>query len=840
MKGSGRFTERATGAITAARDAAAALGHSYVGTEHLLLGVAAEEGSLGARVLAGCGLDSARLTRLVAAECGRGAPGEPAQGLTPKARSAIEQAARDARRLGHGYVGTEHLLMGVLRSPDCTAYGLVCGAGAEPEALYEQILALFGAPQDGEPSRQTRQSPLRYPARHADTRLLDQYGRDLTQLAAGGGTDPVVCRDREIKRVIQILSRRTKNNPVLVGEPGVGKTAVAEGLAQRVARGEVPDSLRGMRIVTLDVPSMLAGTKYRGDFEERIKAVLREVRRAGDVIVFIDELHTLVGAGSAEGAIDAANIIKPALGRGEIQVIGATTLEEYRRHIEKDAALERRFQPVTVHEPDPDTALAILRGLRDRYEAHHKLTITDEALEHAVSLSCRYLTDRFLPDKAVDLIDEAASRVRMEKLSTPPDLRELEERADRAAREKEEAIRGQDFEKAAMLRDAERDFRRELSRQRSLWHLDHTVNQVTAEDVAAVVAGWTGIPVTTLTQAESERLLHLEEELHRRVVGQNEAVRAVARAVRLGRVGLKDPDRPTGAFLFLGPTGVGKTELCKALGEALFGDEDSLIRIDMSEYMEKHAVSRMIGSPPGYVGHDEGGQLTEKVRRKPYSVVLFDEIEKAHPDVWGILLQIMEDGVLTDAQGHKVDFRNTVVVMTSNVGATRITAKGSRLGFSAAGSGETRPVEELREAILGDLKKVFRPEFLNRLDDVIVFRQLTRPEIRDIARRMLDTVGQRLEKLGVALRTGEEALDLLARDGFDPAYGARPLRRTIRAQVEDPAAELLLSGTLKQGAALLADAREGKVALTVLPPESDPPAIPPAPSTPMKKEEPRA
>ena len=571
--------------------------------------------------------------------------------------------------------------------------------------------------------------------------------------------------------------------------------------------------------MALDLSAMVAGTKYRGEFEERVKNILAEVRRVGNIILFIDELHTIVGAGSAEGAIDAANIIKPALGRGELQIIGATTTDEYRKYIEKDAALERRFQPVLVPEPDQDTARAILRGLRDRYEAHHRLQITDGAIDAAVALSTRYIGDRRLPDKAIDLIDEAASRVRMERLGTPPELRTLEEKVAEARREKEEAIRGQDFEKAAMLRDAEEDFRRELEREKAAWRSGQNTGAVTAEDVAAVVSSWTGVPVTTLTQAESQRLLHLEDALHRRVVGQEEAVKAVARAVRRGRVGLKDPDRPTGCFLFLGPTGVGKTELCKALAEALFGSEEALLRFDMSEYMEKHTVSRLIGSPPGYVGHEEGGQLTEKVRRRPYCVVLFDEIEKAHPDVWGILLQIMEDGVVTDAQGRRADFKNAVVVLTSNVGAARITARGSRLGFSAAErkDGETRPLEELRAAVLEDLKKVFRPEFLNRLDESIVFTQLGRAEIQAIARRMLERVGERMRALGVTLRFTDAALAVLADQGFDPDYGARPLRRTIRAQVEDVAAEKLLSGAVQAGDTVLVDGSEGALRLEIPP-----------------------
>ena len=633
-------------------------------------------------------------------------------------------------------------------------------------------------------------------------------------MAASGLLDPVVGRDREINRVIQILSRRQKNNPALIGEPGVGKTAVAEGLARRMVAGDVPDELRSKRLLSLDLSSMVAGTKYRGEFEERVKHLLGEVVRLGNVILFIDELHTIVGAGSAEGAIDAANIIKPALGRGEIQVIGATTTSEYRRYIEKDAALERRFQPVTVSEPDEATARSILLGVRGRYEAHHKLRISDEALDAALSLSIRYLADRRLPDKAIDLMDEAAALVRLERLSAPADLRELEERVAQARREKEEAIRSQDFEKAAMLRDAESDFRRELDRERTLWHSGQNVGEVTAEDVAQVVSRWTGVPVTSLTQSEKDRLLALERELHRRVIGQDEAVRAVARAVRRGRVGLKEPGRPIGVFLFLGPTGVGKTELCKALAAALFGSEEALLRFDMSEYMERHTVSRLIGSPPGYIGHDEGGQLTEAVRRRPYSVLLFDELEKAHEDVWGLLLQITEDGVVTDTQGRKADFRNTVIVMTSNVGAARITAKGGKLGFqSALSSGETRPLTELKEAVMGDLKRVFRPEFLNRLDDTIVFRQLEREQIRTIARRLLDGVGERLVRLGVSLHVEEDALEQLAREGFAPDYGARPLRRAIRARVEDPAAEALLSGALQAGGAVRLVLREGALAL---------------------------
>ena len=814
-----RFTERAQAALRLAQECSAELGHGYVGSEHLLLGLAREGKGVAAKVLHAAGLSPDTLKSSIAGLVGVGAPGNaPSQGLTPRCKKIIELSLTEAARLGHHYVGTEHLLLGILREGDGVAVRVLASAGVEPRRLQSDVVAAMG----GEASPPPFRGKAREREYGGDTKLLEQFSRDLTRLAAGGMLDPVVGRDGEIKRVIQILSRRQKNNPALIGEPGVGKTAVAEGLARKMVAGEVPDELRSRRLLSLDLSSMVAGTKYRGEFEERVKSILSEVRRAGNIILFIDELHTIVGAGSAEGAIDAANIIKPALGRGELQIIGATTTDEYRKYIEKDAALERRFQPVLVAEPDQDTARAILRGLRDRYEAHHRLQITDEAIDAAVALSARYIGDRRLPDKAIDLIDEACSRVRMERLGTPPDLRELEERVAHTRREKEEAIRSQDFEKAAMLRDAEGDFRRELERQKTAWRSDQNAGAVTAEDVAAVVSGWTGVPVTTLTQAESQRLLHLEEALHRRVVGQEEAVKAVARAVRRGRVGLKEPGRPTGCFLFLGPTGVGKTELCKALAATLFGSEEALLRFDMSEYMEKHAVSRLIGSPPGYVGHEEGGQLTEKVRRRPYCVVLFDEIEKAHPDIWGILLQIMEDGVVTDAQGRKADFKNAIVVLTSNVGAARITAKGSRLGFSAAErkDGENRPIEELRAAVLDDLKKVFRPEFLNRLDETIVFTQLGRAEIQAIARRMLERVGERMQALGVTLRFTDGALEVLAGLGFDPDYGARPLRRAIRTQVEEPAAEQLLSGALQAGDTALVDGTaEGGLYLTAQPAE---------------------
>ncbi len=808
MKFEDRFTQRVTRVLNIAHESASQMGHGYVGSEHILLGIVTEDGGAAARILRENGVDAELVRLSIEKLVGRGESADTTvQGLTPRAKTVIELAIQESMRMGHNYVGTEHLLMGILREPDSVAARILTMSGVDMNRVYTQLVNLF------DPALR-RKASSRSAVNHPDTKTLDQFSRDLTVMAASGKLDPVIGRDREVRRVIQILSRRTKNNPVLIGEPGVGKTAIAEGLAEKIAAGDVPESLRDKRVVSLDLTGMVAGTKYRGDFEERIKTALEEVRSAGDVILFIDELHTIIGAGAAEGAIDASNILKPALSRGEIQVIGATTLNEYRKYIEKDAALERRFQPVQVDEPSPEETVSILKGLRDKYEAHHKLTITDEAIEAAVSMSRRYINDRYLPDKAIDLIDEAASRVRMESFKLPPDLKSLESEAESLAAEKEAAVRNQDFEKAATLRDREREKRAELEEVRKKWQSGAAGpgKRVTAEDIADVVSGWTGIPVTTLTEDEGDRLLHMEETLHRRVVGQNEAVTAVSKAIRRGRVGLKDPHRPIGSFLFLGPTGVGKTELCRALAEAMFGDENAMIRIDMSEYMEKHTVSKLIGSPPGYVGYDEGGQLTEKVRRHPYSVVLFDEIEKAHEDVFNIMLQIMEDGRLTDSQGRHVDFRNTVIVMTSNVGARNITERSKPFGFSAGGEGtDTASDERIREAVMGDLRRTFKPEFLNRIDETIVFHRLTREEIRQIARNMLDVVAKRVEGMGLTLEVTDAAVDALADAGFDEVYGARPLRRKIQSSVEDALAERLLDGSVKTGDTVRVDAGDGKI-----------------------------
>ncbi|MCD7786881.1 MAG: ATP-dependent Clp protease ATP-binding subunit [Oscillospiraceae bacterium] len=815
MNNNDRFTERAKTAIEKAQEAAETLGHGYVGSEHLLLGIVREDGGQGAKVLKKNGLTDGLLTELVEKYVGRGEPGTTPQGLTPRAKRVIELAIGDAGRLGHNFVGTEHLLMGILREPDSAAARIISSTGMDLNRLYTEVLSMFGAAGPARSGRPTvgAQANARGTSAHSkgETKTLDQYSRDLTAMAEKGQLDPVIGRETEIRRVIQILSRRSKNNPVLIGEPGVGKTAIAEGLAQKVALGDVPEDLRGKRVVSLDLTGMLAGTKYRGDFEDRIKNVLKEVQKSGDTILFIDELHTIIGAGAAEGAIDAANILKPALSRGEVQIIGATTLDEYRKHIEKDAALERRFQPVTVDEPSEEESVEILRGLRDKYEAHHRLSISDAAIEAAVKLSARYINDRYLPDKAIDLVDEACSAVRMEKLTPTDEMKAVESRISALSGEKDEAVKAQDFERAAKLRDQEKAQREELESLRRKWNVSQSGHRstVTAEDIAAVVSGWTGIPVTSISEDESQRLLHMEETLHRRVIGQDEAVTAVSKAIRRGRVGLKDPKRPIGSFLFLGPTGVGKTELCKALAEAVFGDENAMIRLDMSEFMEKHTTSKLIGSPPGYVGYDEGGQLTEKVRRKPYSVILFDEIEKAHEDVFNILLQIMDDGRLTDSQGRQVDFKNTIIVMTSNVGAKNISEQHHPLGFdhkeSAAGAEKDA---EIRTLIMADLRQTFKPEFLNRIDDTIIFHRLTQEDINRISRNMLDTVGKRMETLGIQLTATDAAVEKLGEKGYDPAYGARPLRRTIQSLVEDAAAEQMLTGTLKEGDSALLDVQD--------------------------------
>ena len=812
-----KFTPGAEEALRLSQEAAGELGHGYVGTEHLLLGLIREGTGIAHTVLTEAGLTDDMIVEIIKTSVGAGLPGSnPAQGLTPRAKHVVEIAMEDSFRGGYNYVGTEHLLAGILREGNNMAVRILRTAGVDAKHLYTALMQKLSDSPRGR-SGDTAKAAAKDDG--GKTKTLKEFTRDLTADARAGKLDPVIGRDSEIQRVIQILSRRTKNNPCLIGEPGVGKTAIAEGLARKIVLGDVPDDLLDKRLLSLDLSGMVAGTKYRGEFEERIKKVLEEVQKSGNVILFIDELHTIVGAGSAEGAVDAANIIKPALGRGEIQVIGATTLNEYRKYIEKDAALERRFQPVQVGEPSREASLEILKGLREKYEQHHKLHITDEALEAAVNLSARYINDRFLPDKAIDLMDEAASRVRMEAEEMSPELKSLEEKINALVKDKEAAIAAQDYEKAAQLRDIEKNYRDQVEQEREKRKKNSAQHRpVTEEDIAAVVSGWTGIPVTRLTEDEGERLLHMEDTLHKRVVGQDEAVKAVARAIRRGRVGLKDPKRPIGSFLFLGPTGVGKTELCKSLAEAMFGDENAMIRIDMSEYMERHTVSRLIGSPPGYVGHDEGGQLTEKVRRKPYSVVLFDEIEKAHEDVWNVLLQILDDGRITDSQGRTVDFKNTVIVMTSNIGAKALTAAGAKLGFSSEERGGDPDAEtafqRARDTVMAELRQTFRPEFLNRIDDIIVFRALTQADIQEVARRMLNTVSARMEAMGIHLDASDEAVAELAKEGFDPKYGARPLRRAIQSKVEDAVAEKMLDGTFQNGDTARLTVEDNKLCVT--------------------------
>ena len=796
-----RFAPRGENILRLAQEAATELGHGYIGCEHILLGILRDGGGVAARALGEAGVTERMVRDLIVRAVGRGMANSEELSLTPRARSAMELAVNEASRAGGALIDAEHILLGILRDGGNMAVRILATAGVDPRQLYNNVRRLMS--ETPRPAADSGRAKAKAEGAQEEKSSLAEFTRDLTELARQGKLDPVIGRDKEIQRTIQILSRRTKNNPVLIGEPGVGKTAIAEGLAQKIVMADVPEELLDKRVLSLDLSGMVAGTKYRGEFEERIKGVINEIVADGSVILFIDELHTIVGAGGAEGAVDAANIIKPALGRGELRVIGATTLAEYRKYIEKDAALERRFQPVTVGEPTPQESVQILKGLRPRYESHHKLTITDDAIEAAVELSRRYINDRFLPDKAIDLMDEAASRVRMAVQAPSPELKAIEEKINALHKEKSDAVAAQDFEKAAQLRDIESDYRSqaEQEREKQKKASGEKRGMVTEEDVASVVSGWTGIPVTRLTEDESERLLHLEQTLHERVVGQDEAVSAVARAIRRGRVGIKDPKRPIGSFLFLGPTGVGKTELCKTLAEAMFGDENAMIRIDMSEYMERHTVSRLVGSPPGYVGYDEGGQLTEKVRRKPYSVVLFDEIEKAHEDVWNILLQILEDGVVTDAQGRKVDFKNTVIVMTSNVGAKSITARGSSLGFThdSAADDAAAEDEKVREAVMAELRRTFKPEFLNRIDETVVFRRLTEDDISEIARRMLRSTEKRVAELGVTLEADEAAVRKLAKTGFDPMYGARPLRRVIQNEVEDAVAEQMLEGRLKNG-----------------------------------------
>ncbi|QOS98601.1 ATP-dependent Clp protease ATP-binding subunit [Brevibacterium sp. JNUCC-42] len=805
----GRFTERAQKVLALALEEAVRLGHKDIGTEHVLLGLIREGEGIAAKALQALGLGLDKIQSEVESLIGR-APDQPANtpnytpNYTPRAKKVIELSMDEARKLGHTYVGTEHILLGLIREGEGIAARIMNNLGVSLNKARQQVLQLLGSSEmmsSHQPSGSNAS---------ANTPTLDGLARDLTAIAKEGSLDPVIGRQKEIERVIQVLSRRTKNNPVLIGEPGVGKTAIAEGLAQKIVNNEIPETLRDKRVMTLDMGTVVAGTKYRGEFEDRLKKIMDEIRQAGNIILFIDELHTLIGAGGAEGAIDASNILKPALARGELQCVGATTLDEYRKYIEKDAALERRFQPIQVDEPTPEDAIKILSGLRDRYEAHHRVKITDEAIDQAVKLSDRYIADRFLPDKAIDLIDEAASKVRLQSFTVPPNLKELEVRLEEVRKEKDAAVQSQEFEEAAALRDQEQKLREELDSTKKDWkERQGKLNmEVTPEDIAHVVASWTGIPVLKLKEEETERLLKMEDILHGRVIGQDEAVKSVSRAVRRARAGLKDPKRPIGSFIFLGPTGVGKTELARAVAETLFGDEDAMIRVDMSEYMEKHTTARLVGAPPGYIGYDEGGQLTEKVRRKPYSVILLDEIEKAHPDVFNILLQVLDDGRLTDSKGRTVDFRNTVVIMTSNVGASMI-KKNSSLGFTTNDS--EKKYQDMKDKVMDELKRSFRPEFLNRIDEIIVFHSLEQEHIEKIVTLMTDDLRKRLIEQEIEFNLTDEAKKILAKEGFDPAYGARPLRRAIQRNIEDRLSEELLKGNITKGDTVHIDAEEGKL-----------------------------
>ena len=810
------FTEKANKALNLAIESAEEMRHNYVGTEHILYGLVKEGSGVAATALNECGVTEDALREKLESINGTMSLVElTPDDFTPRTKRVLRAAVIISSKTGYTYVGTEHLLLAILSESDSYAVAFLEELGVSVERLTQAVSkGMQGGADEGFGGFENESAPN---GSQKGGSALDKFGRDLTQAAKNGEIDPVIGREKEIQRVIQILSRRTKNNPVLIGEPGVGKTAVAEGLALEIAKGNVPEILKDKRVVSLDLTGMVAGAKYRGDFEERIKAAIDEVKKSKNTILFIDELHTIVGAGAAEGSADAANILKPSLARGDFQVIGATTLNEYRKYIEKDAALERRFQPVKVGEPTPEQAVQILKGLRDSYEAHHKVKITDEAINAAVTLSSRYIADRYLPDKAIDLIDEGASKVRLASLTSPDNVQELEDEIADYEKEKASAINEQDFERAARLRDEQKELQTKLDDAKKKWQEQQKGNsgEVTAEDIAKIVSEWTGIPVVQLTKEESERLLNMENVLHKRVIGQSEAVTAIAKAIRRGRVGLKDPKRPVGSFIFLGPTGVGKTELCKALAEAMFGDENAMLRLDMSEYMEKHTVSKLIGSPPGYVGFEEGGQLTEKVRRKPYSVVLFDEIEKAHPDVFNMLLQILEDGRLTDSQGRTVDFKNTVIIMTSNVGARLITEKQSSLGFNSENeNAEESEKKDIKELVTGELRKVFRPEFLNRVDDIIVFNKLNKDEIKQIAVKMLKTLENRLDKMNIKISFTDNAISEIADKGFDENYGARPLRRAIQNEIEDPLSEQMLEGKVKDGAVVTCDFADGQFTFT--------------------------
>ncbi|MBG9206393.1 ATP-dependent Clp protease ATP-binding subunit [Mammaliicoccus sciuri] len=795
----GRLTERAQRVLAHAQEEAMRLNHSNIGTEHLLLGLMKEPEGIAAKVLDAFGITEEKVTKEVENLIGQGQEQVGAIHYTPRAKKVIELSMDEARKLNHTFVGTEHLLLGLIRENEGVAARVFANLDLNITKARAQVVKSLGSPEQGSKNAQTTKNQA--------TPTLDGLARDLTVIAQDGTLDPVVGRSDEITRVIEVLSRRTKNNPVLIGEPGVGKTAIVEGLAQAIVQNEVPETLKGKRVMSLDMGTVVAGTKYRGEFEERLKKVMEEIHQAGNIVLFIDELHTLIGAGGAEGAIDASNILKPALARGELQCIGATTLDEYRKYIEKDAALERRFQPVTVDEPNTEDSISILKGLRDRYEAHHRINISDEAIEAAVNMSDRYISDRFLPDKAIDLIDEASSKVRLRNYTTPPSLKELESELETVKKEKDAAVHSQEFENAANLRDKQTKLEKQLEDTKNEWKKAQGEKNtcVTAEDIAVVVANWTGIPITKLNETESERLLNLETILHERVIGQNDAVKSISKAVRRARAGLKDLKRPIGSFIFLGPTGVGKTELARTLADAMFGEEDAMIRVDMSEFMEKHSVSRLVGSPPGYVGHDDGGQLTENVRRKPYSVILFDEIEKAHPDVFNILLQVLDDGHLTDSKGRKVDFRNTVIIMTSNVGAQEL-QNAKFVGFGAKESGPD--YETIRKTMMDELKQQFRPEFLNRVDDIIVFHKLEKTHLKEIVNKMAGNLTKRLSEQGIHITLSDSAQEKIADEGFDPEYGARPLTRAIQKHVEDNLSELILSGQDLVGKDVIVDYRD--------------------------------